>query len=103
MMQTDSASADEDIGDRKEKDAHDDQNRRDGPSQLVLFKHPLLAASRPPHGTRSTPDARRLSFGRAAAIVTTARLPASRSPMARADLLAHIVRLRLTPPCSRCR
>jgi hypothetical protein len=46
------------------------------------------------------PEVQRLSFGRAAAILTTARLPAARSPMARADPSAHVVRLPLAPPAA---
>ena len=102
MMQTQFESMDEDIGGRKEKDAHD---RTGGRAEAVCFVQtgPL------PFGTLETtpwhPIRPRgvhnasLSDGNAA-IVTTARLPASRSPMARADQLAHIVRLPLAPPAA---
>ena len=99
MMQTDSASTDEDIGGRKEKDAHDDQNKA-GLAEAVLL--PPLRHSRDhpmaPDHPRGVHNAS-LSDGNAA-IVTTARLPASRSPMAGADQLAHIVRLPLAPPAA---
>ncbi len=46
MMQTDSASTDEDIGGRKEKDAQDENEA----GRAVCF--PILAPSRPPGTTR---------------------------------------------------
>ena len=92
-MQTDSASTDEDIGAGRRRMRT--TTRTGGTGRAVCFEQPLLALSRPPDPSPCST----LADG-AAAIMTTAGLPAARSPMARADQLAHIVRLPLAPPAA---
>jgi hypothetical protein len=73
MMQTHSASPDEDIEGRKEKDAQD-ENEAGRPRQ---FCSPLLALSRPPHGTRSVPEVQRLTCGRGCSDLDDGGAPSS--------------------------